>query len=561
MHRLDSFTIMSKAVAQIWFAAYRFCSGAVRLYQLKAASSREYCLFVMLRHKGMHQPAGNRLRRNHLAGIAVLTISFAAVLSTVGCGNQYRPVVSAIGPVGPAGQPEKFAVAISSPSTTSLGLATIVDFAGDTVLSTPNILINPSYLSVNSFTSTTGTQATQAYVINAQGSLDTFPLSNPSSLLTSNVVQTTLPIGSNPVSINSFAPASGLATIFIPQAGTNTIAALNANTAALYDTVNILGGGTNPYYVVGTTGTPRVYAISQNTAGSTGQVDALETISTTSLSDSAQIPVGVTPVYGVMTADDRRAFIINKGSSDVTVLNVPNNALDILPPPAVTTPVTSAGPLGTIQLCPASSTIVNAACPNDNPVWADLNTTTSQLVVLNQGDGVHAGTLSVINIPLCNAAALATNPNCSTTNPVDATGFGQILAAVPVGVNPTMVSVLQGTDGNAPTAYVINQSDSTGTCSDPASGTVTVVNLQTNQVTTTICGISGTNATAAANGTSNLIFGHPNSVSATGGEPTGKVYVTSSDNQYMEVIYTDTNTVATHVPLQGNGLRVLVTAP
>jgi hypothetical protein len=130
-----------------------------------------------------------------------------------------------------------------------------------------------------------------------------------------------------------------------------------------------------------------------------------------------------------------------------------------------------------------------------------------------------------------------------------------------VGVNPSMVSVLQGTDGNNPAAYVINQSDSTGTCADPTSGTVTVINLQTDQVTTTICGISGTNATAAANGTSNLIFGHPNSISATSGQPTGKVYVTASDNQYMDVIYTDTNSVQTHIPLQGNGLRVLVTAP
>jgi hypothetical protein len=512
----------------------------------------------------MHQPAGNRLRTN-FAGIAVLTISAAAVLSTVGCGNQYRPVVSAIGPVGPAGQPTKYAVAISTPTlANSLGLATIVDFAGDTVLATPNVQMNPNYFQVNA-------NGSQAYITNAQGSLDTFPLSNPSTLLTSEVVQTTLPVDSNPVSISAFAPASGLSTIFIPQAGTNTIAALNATTAALYDTVNIEGGGTNPYYVVGATGTPRVYAISQNggtsgTCGTNGQVDALETISTTSLSDSAQICVGATPVYGVMTADDRRAFIINKGSSDVTVLNVPNNALDILPPPPVTTPATTAGPLGTIQLCPASSPIPNAACPNDNPIWADLNTTGTELVVLNQGDGSSAGTLSVINIPLCNAAALATNPNCSTTNPVDATGFGQILANVPVGVNPTMVSVMQGTDGNPPTAYVINQSDSTGTCpnSTPGTagaGTVTVVNLQTDQVTATICGVNGTAATATANGTSNLIFGHPNSVSATSGQPTGKVYVTASDNQYMDVIYTDTNSVQTHVPLQGNGLRVLVTAP
>ena len=281
---------------------------------------------------------------------------------------------------------------------------------------------------------------------------------------------------------------------------------------------------------------------------------------TVSLSDSAQIPVGITPVYGVMTADDRRAFIINQGSNDVTVLNVPSNALDILPTGSVPTGTA----LGTIPI-PAIPISSGGTVP-PNPVWADLNTTSSQLVVLNQGDGVHAGTLSVITIPLCNAAAQATNPNCSATNPVDATGFGQILANVPVGVNPTMVSVLQGTDGNAPAAYVINQSDSTGTCPNSTTGTagagtVTVVNLQTDQVTTTICGVNGNAATAAINGTSNLIFGHPNSISATGGEPTGKVYVTASDNQYMDVIYTDTNTVQTHVPLQGNGLRVLVTAP
>jgi hypothetical protein len=501
-------------------------------------------LFVTLRH--MHQPVGNRLRRSKLAGIAAFTFSFAAVLSTVGCGNQYRPVVSAIGPVGPAGQPAKYAIAVSSPSSTSPGLLTAVDFAGDTVLSTPQILSDPSYFQLNA-------NGTQGFVIDPQGSLNTIPLSTPYSLLTSQVVQTTLPTGSNPVSITSFAPASALLTVFVPLATPRTVAALNAGTAALYDTVGIQGTGT-PVYVVGATSTPRVYAISQNGTSALGQVDAIETVSTTSLSDSAQIPTGINPVYGVMTPDDRRAFIINQGSGTVTVLNVPSNALDTLP-----TGTPTSGP-GTIPLC-ANPVAGNAPCPNNNPVWADLNTVGTELVVLNKGDGVHAGSLSVINIPLCNPSAQGTNPNCSSTNPVDATGFGQILATVPVGVNPTMVSVLQGTDTNTPAAYVINQSDSTGTCTDTDSGTLTVISLQTTQVVTTICGVSGANATADANGTANVIFGHPNSVSATGGAPTGKVYVTASDNTYLNVLYTDTNSVQTHIPLQGNGLRVLVTQP
>jgi len=56
-----------------------------------------------------------------------------------GCGNAYRPVVSAIGVVGPAAQPTKYAIAVSSPSATSNGLMTMVDFSGDTVLVTAEL--------------------------------------------------------------------------------------------------------------------------------------------------------------------------------------------------------------------------------------------------------------------------------------------------------------------------------------------------------------------------------------------------------------------------------------
>jgi len=480
----------------------------------------------------MYQSVGKRLCRDHIAATAVLTISIVAVFTTIGCGNQYRPVVSAIGPVGPAGQPTKFAVAVSSPSPTSLGLLTIVDFAGDTVLSTPNILSNPSYFALNP-------NGTQGYTINAEGSLNTFFLSNPTALISSNVVQTTLPVNSAPVSITSLTPASALSTIFIPETATNSIAAINAGTAALYDNVGIRGGS-NPVYVVGAAGTPRVYAISQNTPGTNGQIDSLETVSTTSLSDSAQIPVGIKPVYGVMTGDDRRAFILNQGSGTVSVINVPSNAPDVSQPLITIPPIPIAGG--------------GTAAPN--PVWADLAPISSELVVLNQGDGIHPGSLSIISIPLCSPGALASNPNCSPANPVDAVGFGQVIATATVGINPSMVSVLQ--DGSA--AYVINELDGAGNCGT-GEGSVSVVNLKTGQLTATICGVSGSAATATANGTSNLIFGHPNSISATTGVPAGKVYVTSSDNRYMSIIYTDTNTVQAHIPLQGLGLRVLVTTP
>ncbi|MFP5234046.1 MAG: YncE family protein [Acidobacteriota bacterium] len=519
-------------------------------------------------------------RRAGLAGIASLSI----LMATAGCGDNYRPVVAAVNPVGPAGQLTKYAVAISIPTISGeQSLATIVDFSGDTLLATPNLVTNPNYFVVN-------VNGSQGYVTNLDGSLSTFSLSNPSTLLTSDIVFTSLPVESEPVSMSAFSPASGLSTIFIPQGGLDSIAAVNASTAALYDTVDIEAGGTNPFYVVGTTNAPRVYAISKNSPGTNGQVDSIETVSTTTLSDSAQIPVGIDPVYGVMTTNTDRAFIMNQGSGTVSVLNVPSNELDVDKP---------------------SITV------GSNPVWADLNTVANELVVLNAGNGADisaaqdyqgaynaattyqqnqivtytvagktsyymalnsgfsgslptdtanweqltAGSLSIINIPLCNATAQPTNPNCSPTNPEDGVGFGDVIATVPVGIGASQVAVLQGFEGNNPAAYVVNQLDSTGTCG-AGQGSVTVIDLQTNTVTTTICGISGSAATLLANGTANYIFGHPNAIAATGGLPTGKVYVTSSDNQYMSIIYTDTNTVQTHISLQGNGIPygVMVTA-
>ena len=358
-------------------------------------------------------------------GISAVAASVVVVMSG-GCGQQYRPVVSAINPVGPAGQPTKYAVAISNPGPNIPGLVTFVDFSGDTILSTPNILVSPTY-----FTATAS--GGEGYVVNASGSFNNFPLGNPATLITSNIGQTTLAAGAGAVSVSAFALSGSASTVFIPEINLSRIAALTSSgTVSLTQELAV---GTNPVFVVGADGTRRGYAISQGNGGGNGQVAAIEG---SPLSISATIPVGNIPVYGVMTPDGNRAFIMNKGSGTVSVINVPNNTLDVNMP---TIPAT--GTLGV------------------NPVWADLSPRTNsvagtqELVVLNAGSGTSAGTLSVISIPLCNATAQPTNPNCSATNPVDATGFGTVLGSITVGINPTMVSILQ--DGSR--AYVVNQVD------------------------------------------------------------------------------------------------------
>jgi YVTN family beta-propeller protein len=287
-----------------------------------------------------------------------------------------------------------------------------------------------------------------------------------------------------------------------------------------------------PIYVVGNSGAPRVFAISQLVGGGLGQVSTIETVSNTI--DPNPITVGKDPVYGVMTADNKRAFILNQTDGTVSVINAQTNQLDVVPVGA-TNPIT----VGT------------------SPLWADFAPTRNEMIVANAGDGVHAGTASIISIPLCSAAALPTNPNCDPTNPVDAVGFGTVLATVPVGINPRMVGVLQ--DGTR--AYVLNGGNPNLPCAAPTPAlplgncTVSVINLTTNTVTATIP-ISNPPGLG-----SSLLNGHPNYIAVTTGTPTGKVYVTSPESNFMTVIRTDTDTIDLTVPLQGNGVSVRITQP
>ncbi|GAC1419839.1 MAG: hypothetical protein NVSMB62_13050 [Acidobacteriaceae bacterium] len=447
----------------------------------------------------------NRTAFRWVAGVAL-----AGLLGVAGCGNSYRPVVSAINPVGPAGQPQKYAVAISSPTPpgapcpaagqpTSNGLVSIVDFAGDTVLITATLGANPYFFMLNS-------SGTTGYTLNCDHTVNSFDVSN--QLISSQVLATTLLPGSNPVSV--FATGQ---TTYLADPGLGQVDELTGTPPALKQELPVAA---NPVWVVGQNNAPRAYAISQGSGGGPGQVAAIETVASTI---SATLPVGNGPVYGVMTSDQRRAFILNQTDGTVSVINVVSNALD---------------------------NAVPSFAVGTRPVWADVVPTKNELVVLNEGTGTSNGSLSVVTIPLCSASSLPTNPNCNATNPVDAANFGTVLATVPVGINPIMVSVLS--DGTR--AYVINAGVRGLPCALTAVAgvsttcTVSVVNLTSNTVTATI-----------------PINGHPVYVATTNSAPTGKVYVVCNDSQVMTVIQTDTDVVNTTIPLQGFGVSVRVTAP
>jgi YVTN family beta-propeller protein len=467
-------------------------------------------------HRRAVRSLAQALRSSFRFGLPAVVIA-----SLLGCGNTYRPVVSAINPVGPAAQPQKFAVAISSTGTTTPGLITFVDFSGDTTLVTAQIGVNPYYLILNS-------GGTIGFTLNSDHTLTSFDIS--SALLQSQILQTTLLPGASPVSIFP----EGTST-YVSDPGLQAVSQFTGQPLVLQQDLGIDPAFT-PVYIAGITSAPRVYAISQRNGGGLGQVSTIETASNTI--DPTPIPVGANPVYGVMTADARRAFILNQGDGTVSVINAQTNQLDTVPVGA-TNPIT----VGT------------------SPLWADFAPTRNEMVVSNAGDGVHPGSLSIISIPLCTATALPNNPNCDPNNPVDAVGFGTVLATVPTGINSIMVAALQ--DGTR--AYVANQGDLSLPCALPPAVpglstvcSVSVINLTTNTLIQTLYSLPDSQCTASSTPT---ICGHPAYIAATTGTPTGKVYIVSKDSQFMSVIRTDIDTVDTTIPLLGTGISVRVTQP
>jgi YVTN family beta-propeller protein len=198
-----------------------------------------------------------------------------------------------------------------------------------------------------------------------------------------------------------------------------------------------------------------------------------------------------------MTPDGRRAFILNRGSGTITVIDSSKNLLDTSSPSQ--------------HLTNATINLNNGGTTVAGPVHADLYAAGSILVTANYDNN----TISIINVSI----------NGAVDGYTDTANFGQILATVPVGLHPAAVSILQ--DGSR--VYVANEGD----------GTVSVVNLSSFTVEKTI-----------------PVNGHPRAIASTFNYPTGKVYTVAQDSPYLTVIRTDTDIVSTSILLQGNGIDV-----
>ncbi len=401
--------------------------------------------------------AGSLIHRHPLLVPSVLAGALGGIaLMAAGCGNQYRPVITPIQPTGPAALPSAYITVVTQPGFTPLqggvggpctggtyatpSIFTLLNFSGDSIVAEANGGNGPLTFSLD-------VGAANAYAPNCDGTLTTAPPGS-SSLQTKNVLTSTLLPGSQPTNTLY---ANG--NLYVAEVGlhgptcltTNCVAQLTGLPAALKQEIPVAPSLIN---LTGFSSAERVYAISQGNSGGgaqpawgdcanpaavtvNGEADGIESATNTI---SARLPLGICPVYGFMTPDTQRTFIMNRGSGTVTVINSQLNAID------------SAHP----------SIAVGAG-----PVYADYYRV-GQVLITSNYDG---NSISIIDV------SLDTYGNDSAT-------FGNVLATIPVGLHPVEVAVLQ--DGSR--VYVANQGDIAG----GTPGSVSVVNLTNYTIEKTI---------------------------------------------------------------------------
>jgi DNA-binding beta-propeller fold protein YncE len=454
-----------------------------------------------------------------------------------GCGSNYRPVVTPINPSGPPAQPSSLAVVVSSPSpsTSAPGVATVIDYSGDSIVAQAPIGPAPIAFSVDENGAT-------GYTVNSDGTLTNFPVSN--QLQEKNITFSTLPAAAQ--SVGLFSPSAGL---WVADLNGNVIDSLTGGPETFKlaipvapTPIGVFGLGTlgqhNYSISLNSSSTAAGGALAYsdmtcNTAPSTvtqnGEADSLETATFTV---SAIIPLGKCPVYAVQSPDSRRLFVFNRGSDTITVINTQNNALDACTPfsnqngqpvtchpclPLTATVVGTDNPAAPPGSTPGScleqtgSTLQTTGTAG--PVYGEYLPATQQLVVANY-DG---GTISLIDVSL---------DQYGNDSPTFGTTF-----TIKVGntATPNPASVTALADGSR--AYTANQNDDSGT----GNGTVTIVNLLSHTVEKTLA-----------------VTGHPRTVVSTQNSLFGKVYVASPDSPYLTIIRTDQDIIDTTILVQGN---------
>lgn len=239
---------------------------------------------------------------------ACLVALLMVVLLGVACNDVYRPIVTPIPlPGGDPGSSDYIAVLNQNPSG-DRDVVSFLNVSGDTNIG--NRLVGPGA----SWVAWTGSKA--ATVVPNTG-VDT---STQVSYVSNIVGTATLLPGSQPV----YAFTRNVSNMYLLNRGTNTDCPSSGSIGVLLTSSNSLQSdicvGPHPSFFTQTSDGVRLLVLDDN-------LNEAWIINVVSGAIEAKLPVGTGPAWAVISTDNSTAYIVNKGSGDITVVDITNDAV------------------------------------------------------------------------------------------------------------------------------------------------------------------------------------------------------------------------------------------
>jgi YVTN family beta-propeller protein len=243
--------------------------------------------------------------------LSALVVLGAVLIFEVGCGDTFRPIASPI--PQPGGDPSSLdnitiincngTTSRTGPLTSCAGTlrsnSQQINVSGDSITSSVDIGPAPGYVSFD---------ATRANYYVPNTSFDTIT----SIAITGTPTTLTVPVGSNPI-----ASAVGTSEEYILNAGSGSVAA----------NLSVIGIGANAVSATFPIGTAPSFAllVGNNLFVLDRALNQVNVYSTQQQKFIGTIGVGTTPVFAVASFDSNFLYVINQGSSDISIIDA--NAL------------------------------------------------------------------------------------------------------------------------------------------------------------------------------------------------------------------------------------------
>ena len=233
------------------------------------------------------------------------------ILLAAGCNDTLRQFITPV--PAPTGDPGTLSHAITlstNPAPSSDGSDMHIDVSGDSAAGIVPVGPNPVFL---------GKTSSRVFIINS--GVATAPVVPPTvsvytALLGFNatVSTVTLPTTGPDAVVTPVAGATSSSNdIFIANQGSDSVSVISGAVLAVTQTVH-LAAGSKPVSIAGNTANNKIFVVNNGT----NSVSEISTIDDTLIKN---IPVGASPIWGVMSTDGLFVFIVNQGDGTVSVID------------------------------------------------------------------------------------------------------------------------------------------------------------------------------------------------------------------------------------------------